>query len=155
MISPKKRKPRRSSGLVWPKPKLSAKAKRAADLKRAKADASENFPELNAWLDARADEVRKIQSGKRFAYHEVLAKIYEQIIGWDGDDLLEDRASTIANLQSKHRRRNLSPVNILMGAICERADRNRQLVSRWSSNLKKALDEGVNPTDIKQFLLER
>lgn len=150
MTSSTNRKRRRSRGLVLPKPALSAKAKRLADLERAKAVASQNFPELNAWLDERADEVREVQFGKRFAYHEVLAEIYKQIIDWDGDDLLEDRASTIANLRGEYRRKNLSPINIIVGAIGDRADRNRQLVSRWSKDLKKALSEGVSPTDARR-----
>ncbi len=136
------------------KPTLTAKAKHLSDRTRAKANALEKYPELNAWLDVCAEQARQVGSGGRFDHYAVLEGIYEKIIEWDGDDVLDERASTIAQMQGKARRKNQSPVNVLVGAICERARRNRQLVSRWSGHLNKAWDEGVNPKELKQFLRE-
>jgi hypothetical protein len=132
--------------------RLLPAAQRRRDMERAQQDAKRKFPNLETKLDRIAKRIKEARmSGQRFAYKKPLFELYELAHGWHEEDRLDVRIGQVASLRGISVRVTANPFNVLVRAVlAENAD--RKTVSRWSVQLKKALDDDAAPSELNEYI---
>jgi hypothetical protein len=132
--------------------RLSSASKRRREKESAQEDAKNRFPNLDAQLDRITRRLKEARlSGQRFAYKKPLRDLYKMAYRWDEADKLEARIGHVASLRGIPVRANANYFSVLVRAVLgERAD--TKTVSRWSVQLKKAMDDSVVPSDLSEHI---
>lgn len=130
----------------------SPAAQRRRDLQMAQEETKRKFPNLDAKLERIAKRIREARlSGRRFAYKEPLRDLYEMAYDWNEADKLDARIRHVANLRGIPIRANANPFSVLIKALLGQSA-DRKTVSRWSVQLKKAMDDDVAPKDLNTHI---
>jgi hypothetical protein len=155
VISGQRRKIR--VGRLVPRPfggpvRLSSASKQRVEKESAQEDAKKRFPILEAELDRIAKRLKQARlSGKRFAYKKPLRDLYEMAYRWDKKGTFEARIGHVANLRGISVRTNANDFSVLVKAVLG-GHADRKTVSRWSVQLKKAMDGDVAPSDLIEHI---
>ncbi|WP_298260442.1 hypothetical protein [Bradyrhizobium sp.] len=70
---------------------------------------------------------------------------------WNEADKLDARIRHVANLRGIPIRANANPFSVLIKALLGQSA-DRKTVSRWSVQLKKAMDDDVAPKDLNTHI---
>ena len=137
---------------VPPRRRVPPAVQRRRDIARAQEEAKASYPVLQAKLDKIEKRMWDARaSGKRFAYKKPLTDLYKMAHYWNEKGKLDAFVRRVANLRAIPIRSNANPFSVLVKALLGNSA-DRKTVSRWSVQLKKAMDDNVPPSDLDEHI---